>query len=442
MLAAALWRRGAPRCPALAPRPLSSRPLAPPARPTLDWAFLSDPANTAAMERNVALRRSRADVRLVQELYKEIHLHTDIHDMKSEAGRAAVEARLLAAGLALPNMCPEHVMAMGDHNTTIFEKPFTNPGFKVKKFEDIARILSGARLANLGVVSGERSYYLTRGLAELEQALVHWTVDQLLLRGFSLLSVPDLLPPAVVAACGMAVEGERTQVYRLAAEQGGAALSGTAEMAIGGWLAGRRLEQLPRRLAAVSRCYRAETGGARGEGGLYRVHQFTKVEMFVVTEGRLEASEAALEEVLGVQRELFAALGLAHRVLAMCAEELGDPAYRKYDIEAWLPGRALEGVEGWGEISSCSSCTDYQARRLGLTGAGGAFAHTVNGTACAVPRMVIALCEQLQEASGAVRVPEALQPYLRGQQALEPLPRKQRPQFSWMPGANYLQGRE
>ena len=209
---------------------------------------------------------------------------------------------------------------------------------------------------------------------------------------------------------------------------------------MGGWLAGRSLEELPLKLAAVSRCFRAETGGAKEEAGLYRVHQFTKVEMFIVTEGRLEASERSLEEILALQRELFSLLGLSHRVLAMCPEELGDPAYRKYDIEAWMPGR-----QGgfWGEISSCSNCTDYQARRLGvISSCGQNFCHTVNGTACAVPRMIIAICEQFQHKNGSVEVPEVLRPFLGGKDLLEPLPKKKRPNLLWMPGANYLQGKE
>ena len=162
--------------------------------------------------------------------------------------------------------------------------------------------------------------------------------------------------------------------------------------------------------------------------------------MFIVTEGRLEASERSLEEILALQRELFSLLGLSHRVLAMCPEELGDPAYRKYDIEAWMPGR-----QGgfWGEISSCSNCTDYQARRLGvISSCGQNFCHTVNGTACAVPRMIIAICEQFQHENGSVEVPEVLRPFLGGKDLLEPLPKKKRPNLLWMPGANYLQGKE
>jgi len=412
-----------------------------PLKAQLDWQFLSNPANLEAIQRNIQQRNSQASISEVQALYKEIYLNTCIHESKSEEGRAKTEGNLLQAALEIPNMCPQEISDLGTENKTLYEKPFSNPSFKVKKFEDIARILSGARLTNLGLLCGERSYFLTGVLAELEQALIQWTVERLLSKGFNLLSVPDILPPAVIKACGMQVDGERTQVYRLADAHGGGALSGTAEMAVGGWLAGRSLEELPLKLAAVSRCYRAETSRVKEEAGLYRVHQFTKVEMFVVTEGKLEASESALDEILALQRELFGLLGLSHRVLAMCPEELGDPAYRKYDIEAWMPGR-----QGgfWGEISSCSNCTDFQARRLAVTSSSDDqnFCHTVNGTACAVPRMIIAICEQFQQENGSVEVPEVLRPYLGGRNLLEPLPKKNRPNLNWMPGANYLLGRE
>jgi seryl-tRNA synthetase len=412
-------------------RGLSSLPAGLP-RPRPDWSAVQRPAGAALMQRNIELRKSQASVVRVQELCRELQ------QVEGGPDQQRLEQELLAAALALPNICPDSVLALGTENKIIHERPFTKPDFKLRTFEDVARILSGARLSNLGLLAGERSYFLSGPLAELEAALVQWTVDSLLGRGFSLLSVPDILHPAVIEACGMRAEGERTQVYRLAGSE--SALSGTAEMAIGGLLAGARPPRLPLKLAAVSRCYRAETGGAKEEGGLYRVHQVTKVEMFVVTEGGLEQSEAALEEVLGLQRELFDSLGLAHRVLAMCPEELGDPAYTKFDIEAWLPGRA-GGY--WGEISSCSNCTDYQSRRLGITSAPDQFCHTVNGTACAVPRMIIAICEQFQrDAGGSVAVPAPLVPYLRGQTALEPLPKRRRPQLQWIPGANYLQGRE
>ena len=216
-------------------------------RPQLDWDWISHPDNYQKISENIKLRKSKASIEKVTDLYKEIYLNTEIHDMKSETARDALKDELVSAGLALPNMCADRVLAMGDSPTLLYEKPFTNAEFKVRKFEDIARILSGARMSNLTLLSGERTYYLTGCLAELEQALIQWTVEQLVMAGFSLMSVPDLLHPSIISACGMMVEGDRTQVYQLDPGYGQVALSGTAEMALGGYLAGKTLtgEQLP-----------------------------------------------------------------------------------------------------------------------------------------------------------------------------------------------------
>ena len=389
--------------------------------PQFDYDFLVNPENIEKMRKNISLRKSDADLDEV------LRLHTQF----SASGDEEVGQKLLEATRKLPNMCAEKVLQMGDNNRTLYESPVEPPTFKLRKFEEIARILSGGRLTNLGNLTGERTYYLTGPLAELEQALVQWTVARLVAAGFSLLSVPDLLHPEVIAACGMTVGGERTQVYELEPHYGQVALSGTSEMAVGGFLAGKTIPG-ERRYCAVSRCFRAETGRQGEERGLYRVHQFTKVEMFCVTPPHL--SQAALEDVLSLERTLFSELGLAFRVLEMCGEELGSPASQKFDIEAWLPGRA-----SWGEISSCSNCTDYQARRLNIRDPAGLHCHTVNGTGCAVPRMLIAICEQKQTENGSVIIPETLRPFMRNREMMEPKPKKQRLHFQYLTSAKYFE---
>jgi len=395
--------------------------------PDLNWNFITDPANFDKISKNISLRKSSASLQEVTNLHK---------NFASKDKNTDVYKSLLTAGLKLPNMCADRVLEMGEENCVVFQKPFHNPDYKLRKFEDIARILSGARVSNLGLLTGERTYYLTGVIAELEQALIHWTVDQLTKSGFSLISVPDLLHPDIIRACGMNVDGERTQVYQLDPVHGQVALSGTAEMALGGYFCGKVLprSELPGKMCAVSRCYRAETGGQQDEKGLYRVHQFTKVEMFCVTSGEYEGSKAALEMIHNIEREMFNQLGLVFRVLDMCGEELGDPACEKYDVEAWMPGREM-----WGEISSCSNCTDYQARRLGIKDEDGNYCHTVNGTACAIPRMLISICEQNQLENGSVKIPEVLQPYMRNRELMEPKPRKERLNFIYINSANYFE---
>ena len=185
-------------------------------------------------------------------------------------------------------------------------------------------------------------------------------------------------------------------------------------------LAGRTLEEaeFPIKMVGHGHCFRTEAGaGGVGEKGIYRLHQFTKVEMFVAC--RPEESDAMLEEIVGHQKSLYEALGLDARVLDMPPHELGASAYRKYDIEAYLRGKGE-----FGEISSASNCTDYQSRRLQIRyrpqqgGEGLRFVHTLNATAAAVPRLIVALLETHAQPDGSVLIPEVLQPYMGGLQSL------------------------
>lgn len=383
----------------------------------LNLDFYLDPANTAAIKQNIVARNSEVDIDRVLAIQ---HKRDSYEEFVEELAK-------------VPNM--SHAMVKDlDEPRLVYQKDFVPPTFALRSFEEISRILGGSRLQNLAHFSGERTYYLTGVLAELEQALIQWTVDKLLQKGFNQISVPDILHPDIIERCGMTVEGERTQVYKLSQEFGEAALSGTAEMAIGGYLMSKRLHELPLKLCAVSRCYRAEASQNQQDKGLYRVHQFYKVEMFVVTKGNEASSQSALEEVHAVERELFDELGLSYRVLDMSPDELGNPASRKYDIEAWMPGRNF-----WGEISSCSDCTDFQSRRLDIRDAENRFVHTVNGTGCAVPRMIIALCEQLQTSNGSVQVPPPLKPYLGNRDVLQGKPRKLRPNLVFINSANFFE---
>jgi seryl-tRNA synthetase len=215
----------------------------------------------------------------------------------------------------------------------------------------------------------------------------------------------------------MQVVGERTQVYRLLPSE--LCLSGTSEMSLAGYFSGKilDLEKLPIKCAAISRCFRAETSSLLEERGIYRVHQFTKVEMFSVC--RSNQSESLLNEFRDIEVELFKEIGVHFQLLDMPPFELGAPAFRKYDIEAWMPGRSM-----WGEISSCSNCTDYQSRRLNILVNNNnklevEFAHTVNGTACAIPRMLIAIIETFQRDDGSVSVPKVLKKFMKKDKILK-----------------------
>ena len=173
-------------------------------------------------------------------------------------------------------------------------------------------------------------------------------------------------------------------------------------------------EELPIRLAGISHCFRTEAGAhGRESRGLYRVHQFSKTEMFIFCTP--EDSEAQHGELRRIEEEIFDALEIPYQVIDVASGDLGAPAYRKFDLEAWMPGRGDGG--SWGEVTSASNCTDFQARRLGVRyrpkdGGKPEVLHTLNGTAVSNARAILALLETHQRADGSIRIPPALVPYL------------------------------
>jgi seryl-tRNA synthetase len=190
----------------------------------------------------------------------------------------------------------------------------------------------------------------------------------------------------------------------------------TAEITLGGLYADQTLEaeRMPLKICGVSHCFRTEAGAAgRASRGLYRVHQFTKVEMFAFT--RPDESEQMLDHFCELECRIFDSLGIPYRVIDTATGDLGGPAYRKFDLEAWMPGRGDNGE--YGEVTSASNCTDYQARRLDIRyrtkgEKGTNFAHTLNGTAVAISRALIAILENYQQADGSIVVPEVLRKYV------------------------------
>lgn len=268
--------------------------------------------------------------------------------------------------------------------------------------------------------------YLRGAAALLELALIQWALSRAAAAGFAPHTTPDLVRSVGVEKCGFAPRAANTQVYSV--EGSDLCLTGTAEIPLALLHADCALPEasLPLRLAGFGHCFRTEAGAAgAGTRGLYRLHQFSKVELFVVCAPH--QSDALHAELLEFEAGLFSELGLHCRVLDMPACDLGAPAYRKFDVEAWMPG-----LGRWGEISSASNCTDFQARRLGTryrpAGSAGdprpglRHCHTLNATACAVPRMIIALLETHQRADGSVDVPAALQPFLGGLTRIAPPP--------------------
>jgi len=245
--------------------------------------------------------------------------------------------------------------------------------------------------------------------------------------GFTPVTTPDVVRSEIASRCGFQPRDNSdppvSQVYRIHSKSSDLILSATSEIPLGGMFANKIFSEttLPLKVVGVGRAFRAEAG-ARGRDthGLYRVHQFTKVELFAVA--TQAESEKMMEEMKLVQTTILNGLGIPFRVLDMPTEELGASAYRKYDMEAWMPGRG-----GWGEVSSLSNCTDYQSRRLHIrykskspeSTAPTTLAHTLNGTAAAIPRLIIALLEngakfdELGELVG-ITLPETLRPFWIG----------------------------
>ncbi|KAL3835479.1 hypothetical protein ACJIZ3_010215 [Penstemon smallii] len=281
-------------------------------------------------------------------------------------------------------------------------------------------------------VSGSKFYYLKNEAVLLEMGLVNWAVSEVMKKGFTPLTTPEIVRSSVVEKCGFQPRGTNTQVYSIKGTD--QCLIGTAEIPVGGIHMDSILAEssLPLKYVAYSHCFRTEAGAAgAATRGLYRVHQFSKVEMFILC--RPEESDSFHEKLIGIEEDLFSSLGLHFKTIDMATEDLGAPAYRKFDIEAWMPG-----LGRYGEISSASNCTDYQSRRLGIryrpeslslsnskkgklgNASQTQFVHTLNATACAVPRMIVCLLENYQQEDGSVVIPEPLRPFMGGLQIIAP----------------------
>ncbi|MFQ5730862.1 MAG: serine--tRNA ligase [Planctomycetaceae bacterium] len=275
---------------------------------------------------------------------------------------------------------------------------------------DLVDLEAGSRVAGHGF------YFLKNEAVLLETALVQFALEKLRDAGFTPYSTPDLARDDVLEGIGFNPRGAETQIYSI--ENSALSLVATAEITLGGSRKDQTLaeSELPIRVCGLSHCFRTEAGAhGRATRGIYRVHQFTKVEMFGFTAPELEDSNAFHEEIVRIEEEIFQALEIPYRVIDTCTGDLGGPAYRKFDLEAWMPGRGDGGA--WGEVTSASNCTDYQARRLNVRcksagRKGTRFVHTLNGTAIASTRAIIAILENNQQEDGGIIVPRALRKWM------------------------------
>ena len=327
--------------------------------------------------------------------------------------RTAEEA-LHTALLRLPNLPHSSVPAGVDPADNIVVRTWgQRPEFD---FPPRDHLDLGASLGILDVergakVSGSRFYYVRGAGVLLEQALIRFALDSLLEAGFTPVQTPFLVRPEVLMGAYGGADLDTQQVYRIEGED--LVLIGTSEQSLAGLYKDETLDEkaTPLRLAGLSWCFRREAGSyGKDIRGVFRVHQFDKIEMFSYTTP--DASWDEHEYLLGIEERILQRLGLHHRVMLLCGGEAATPSAKTYDIETWFPGRG-----GYAETHSCSNCTDFQARRLGIRvrrGSSSVYAHLLNGTAVATPRMWIAVVENYQQKDGSVRVPGALVPYMNG----------------------------
>ena len=337
-----------------------------------------------------------------------------------EAELHAVEGRLREEMLQIPNVThPDTPIGKDDTENVELRRVGEIPdfGFTPKDHVELGESLGIIDFEAGTKVAGSKFYFLRGDAVLLELGLVRYALDTLIEHGYEPAITPDLARDEALIGTGFMPRGPETQIYSV--EGNDLSLIATAEISLAGSLAGEILEgeSLPIRLAGLSHCFRTEAGShGRASRGLYRVHQFTKVEMFAFAEP--EQSEALHEEMLGIEEEIFGGLGVPYRVVDICTGDLGGAAYRKYDLEAWMPGR-----DAYGEITSTSNTTDYQARRLQIRyrrdGGRPQLLHTLNGTAIAVSRALIPILENYQQEDGSILIPEALVHYV-GKKKLVP----------------------
>lgn len=259
-------------------------------------------------------------------------------------------------------------------------------------------------------VTGSQFYYAKNDLVLLEYALIQFGLKKFVQKGFELFITPDLAKSRFYLGTGYAPRGDEAQTYEIQDEDLG--LIATAEVTMAGYHADQILElkDLPKKYVAISHCYRKEAGAyGKYSKGLYRVHQFTKMEMFIYC--LPDQSESMHEELLNIEKEIASELGLHFRVIKQCTGDLGAMAYKKYDLEAWMPARG-----DFGEITSTSNCTDYQSRNLNIKfrdeNGRVEYLHMLNGTAIVLSRFPLAIIENYQQSDGSIKVPDVLKEYI------------------------------
>ena len=343
--------------------------------------------------------------------------------LEAEAGELAAEADRLLRSIG--NVVKPQVPAGGEDDFEVLEevgtpRDFAAEGFEPRDHLELGELLGAIDMERGAKVSGSRFYFLTGIGARLELAMMNMALDLALKNGFTPMITPSLVNPDVMAGAGF-LDSHADEVYHLEADD--QYLVGTSEVALAGYHAGEILDLSggAKRYAGWSTCYRREAGShGKDTRGIIRVHQFNKLEMFIYCTA--EEAETEHERLLALEKEMLGAMELPYRVIDVAAGDLGGPAARKFDCEAWVPTQGKHR-----ELTSTSNCTTFQARRLRIRervagGKGTQVVATLNGT-LATTRWLVAILENHQLPDGSVRVPEAMRPYLGGLEVIEPVGR-------------------
>ncbi len=313
----------------------------------------------------------------------------------------------------IPNLIhPETPIGKIDEDNKEIEKIGKIPDFKFKPKNhleigenlDIIDFETGVK------TTGSKFYFLKNEGLMLDMALSQYALEIIRKENFDIFLTPDLAKIDIIEKLGFVPRGPETQIYKI--ENNNLGLIGTAEITLGGALSDKiiPIKELPIKLAGFSHCFRTEAGAyGKVSRGLYRVHQFNKTEMFIFC--LPEQSNETLDYLVKIEKKIFQGLGIPLRIVDCCSGDLGAPAYRKFDLEAWMPGE-----EKWGEITSASNCTDFQARRLNIRFKDKNnkinFVHTLNATGLATSRAIIAILENFQQEDGSVLIPKPLQKWM------------------------------
>lgn len=326
----------------------------------------------------------------------------------------AVEEKFGAFMLTVPNVPHESVPVGKDEKDNVEIKKWGEPtkfDYEPKDHIDLARSLDLIDFDRGAKVGGSRAYFLKNEAAQMEFAVLFYTFQKLIAKGYTPLIAPSLVREFTLIGNGQFPWGAE-EVYHL--EKDDEYLAGTAEVPVTAYFSDEVLKEadLPKKFVAFSPCFRREAGSyGKDTRGVYRLHQFNKIEQVIISTNDLNNSFTLHEELLRNSEEVLQDLKLPYRILLMCTGDMGEPQVKKYDVETWMPGR-----KGYGETMSNSVMGDFQARRLKIrykTKDGKmAFCHTLNNTAIASPRILVAIFENYQQKDGSIRVPEVLQAFM------------------------------